>query len=53
MVSNKEVDDILRSFFFAGVAELDAHTDLGYAFLLRQVTAKYGILITSWKVTLS
>jgi N-acetyl sugar amidotransferase len=43
VVNNKEVDDILRSFFLAGVAELDAHTDLGYAFLLRQVTAKYGI----------
>ena len=43
VVSNKEVDDILRSFFLRWRAELDAHTDLGYAFLLRQVTAKYGI----------
>ena len=43
VVNNKEVDDILRSFFLAGVAELDAATDLGYAYLLRQVTAKYGI----------
>ena len=43
VVNNKEVDDILRAFFFAGVAELDAHTDLGYAYLLRQVAAKYSI----------
>lgn len=43
VVNNKEVDDILKSFFLAGVAELDAHTDLGYAYLLRLVTAKYGI----------
>jgi len=43
VVKNTEIDDILRSFFLAGVAELDAHTDLGYAFLLRQVAAKYGI----------
>ena len=43
VVKNTELDDILRSFFLAGVAELDAHTDLGYAFLLRQVAAKYGI----------
>ena len=43
VVNNKEVDDILRSFFLAGVAELDAPTDLGYAYLLRQVASKYSI----------
>ena len=43
VVKNTEIDDILRSFFKAGVAELDAHTDLGYAFLLRKVAARYNI----------
>jgi N-acetyl sugar amidotransferase len=43
VVANKEADDIVRSFFLAGVGELDAATDLGYAYLLRQVSAKYGI----------
>lgn len=43
VVANKEADDILRSFFLAGVGELDAATDLGYAYLLRQVSAKYGV----------
>jgi N-acetyl sugar amidotransferase len=43
VLDNKEADDILRSFFLAGVAELDAATDLGYAYLLRKVASKYGI----------
>jgi hypothetical protein len=43
VTENKEADDIFRSFFMAGVAEIDASTDLGYAYLLRKVAAKYGV----------
>jgi len=43
VTSNHEVDDIIRSFFFAGVAELDAATDLGFTYLLRRVAARHGI----------
>jgi len=43
VVDNKEADDIFRSFFLAGVAEIEASTDLGYAYLLRQVAEKYSI----------
>ncbi len=43
VVANKEADDIFRAFFLAGVAEIEAATDLGYAFLLRQVAAKHSI----------
>lgn len=43
VVANKEADDIFRSFFLAGVAEIEASTDLGYAYLLRIVAAKYSI----------
>jgi N-acetyl sugar amidotransferase len=43
VVSNIEVDDIFRSFFLAGVPELEASTDLGYAYVLRTVAAKYKI----------
>lgn len=43
VVDNKEVDDIFRAFFLAGVAEIEAATDLGYAYTLRRVAAKYGI----------
>lgn len=43
VVANKEVDDIFRAFFLSGVAEIEASTDLGYAYLLRKVAAKYSI----------
>ncbi len=43
VVANKEVDDIFRSFFLSGVAEIEAATDLGYAYLLRQVASKFSI----------
>ncbi len=43
VVANKEADDIFRAFFLAGVAEIEAATDLGYAYLLRQVASKYSI----------
>ncbi len=43
VVSNKEVDDIYRAFLLAGVAEIDAATDLGFAYLLRIVAKKFSI----------
>ena len=43
VVNNKEIDDIFRSFFLAGVAEIEAPTDLGYAEVLRRVASKYGV----------
>jgi len=43
VVDNKEVDDIFRSFFFAGVAEIEASTDLGFAQVLRHAAAQYKI----------
>lgn len=43
VVANKEADDIFRAFFLSGVAEIEAATDLGYAYLLRQVASIYSI----------
>lgn len=43
VVANKEADDIFRAFFLSGVAEIEASTDLGYAYLLRKVAAKHSI----------
>ena len=43
VVDNKEADDILKSFFISGVAEIDGPTDLAVAFLLRSTAKKYGI----------
>lgn len=43
VVNNKEVDDIFRSFFLAGVAELEASTDLAYAEVLQYAAWKHGI----------
>lgn len=43
VVDNREADDIFRSFFLAGVPELEAATDLGFAYFLRKVAAKYSI----------
>ena len=40
VVDNEEVDDIFRSFWSAGVAELEASTDLGFAYTLRKVAAQ-------------
>ncbi len=37
VVKNKEADDIFQSAFMAGVAELDASTDLAFAYLLRKI----------------
>ena len=43
VVANKEADDIFRAFFLSGVAEIEAATDLGYAYLLRKVAAQNSI----------
>lgn len=43
VVANKEADDIFRAFFLSGVAEIEAATDLGYAYLLRKVAAQHSI----------
>jgi len=43
VVSNIEIDDIFRSFFRAGVAELEAATDLGFAWVLRAAAARFGV----------
>ncbi len=43
VVANKEADDIFRAFFLSGVAEIEAATDLGYAYLLRKVASRYSI----------
>ena len=43
VVDNKEMDDIFRSFFLAGVAEIEAPTDLGLAETLYRAASKYGI----------
>ncbi len=43
VISNKEMDDIYKSFFLAGVPELEASVDLGYAYLLRQIARKYRV----------
>jgi hypothetical protein len=43
VVSNKEMDDIYKSFFFAGVPELEASVDLGYAYLLRKIAQKFRV----------
>jgi hypothetical protein len=43
VVSNQEMDDIYKSFFLAGVPELEASVDLGYAYLLRKIAWKFRI----------
>ena len=43
VVDNKEADDIFRSFFLACVPEFDASTDIAFAQVLRNASAKYKI----------
>lgn len=43
VVDNKEVDDIFRSFFYAGVAEIEAATDLALAETMYRAAYKYGV----------
>lgn len=43
VVDNKEADDIFRSFFEAGVAEIEASTDLALAETMYRAAWKYGV----------
>ena len=43
VVDNKESDDIFRSFFMAGVAEIEAATDLALAETMYRAASKHGI----------
>lgn len=43
VVDNKESDDIFRSFFLAGVAEIEASTDLALAEVMYRAAWKYDI----------
>jgi N-acetyl sugar amidotransferase len=43
VVDNKEIDDIFKSFFLAGVPELDAPTDIALAEVMYRAAAKYGV----------
>ncbi len=43
VVDNKESDDIFKSFFLAGVPEIEAATDLGFSETLYRAAAKYNV----------
>ena len=43
VVDNKEADDIFRAFFLAGVAEIEAATDLALAETMYRAASKYGV----------
>ncbi len=43
VVDNKEADDIFRSFFFAGVAEIEGSTDLAIAEVMYRAAWKFNI----------
>jgi len=43
VVDNREVDDIFRAFFLAGVPELDAATDIALPEVLSRLAAKHGV----------
>ena len=43
VINSDEMDDIFRSFFLAGVAEMDSATDLGYATVLYKVATKFNV----------
>lgn len=43
VVDNREIDDIFRSFFLAGVPELDASTDLALADVLYRAASKVNV----------
>lgn len=43
VIDNKEADDIFRSFFLAGVPEIEASTDLALAETMYRAAAKYKI----------
>lgn len=46
VVDNKEYDDIYRSFLKAGVLDLEAPTDIGFAATIYKAAEKYGIQYT-------
>ena len=43
VVDNKEADDIFKSFFLSGVAEIEASTDLALAETMYRAAHKYGV----------
>ncbi len=43
VVDNKEMDDIFKAFFRAGVPEIDGPTDLALAEVLYRAAGKYGV----------
>ncbi len=43
VVDNKEADDIFRAFFYAGVAEIEAATDLALAETMYRAAARFGV----------
>ena len=43
VINNKEADDIFRSFFIAGVPEIEASTDLALAETMYRAAAKYKV----------
>lgn len=43
VIDNKESDDIFRSFFLAGVAEIEAATDLALAETMYRAAFRYGV----------
>lgn len=43
VIDNKESDDIFRAFFLAGVAEIDASTDLALAETMYRAASRHGI----------
>lgn len=43
VIDNKESEDIFRAFFLAGVAEIDAATDLALAEVMYRAAWKYGV----------
>lgn len=43
VVDNREADDIFQSFFYAGVAEIEASTDLALAETMYRAANQYGV----------
>jgi tRNA(Ile)-lysidine synthase TilS/MesJ len=43
VIDNKEADDIFKSFFTAGVPEMEASTDLALAETMYRAAAKYKV----------
>ena len=43
VVDNKEMDDIFKAFFYAGVAEIDSPTDLALAETMYRAAAKFNL----------